>query len=119
MVEAHCVHGVGEGISTGPKGQCVGQLQFAIERQIFIGKRGFGALNMTGRRPQEPGGKANEARLAAAVRAGDVKRLTSVEVKVEAFEEQPAATDQRDSVGVQQSHASSSSRCMSSSLSPK
>ena len=48
-----------------------------------------------------------------------LQRLPGVQVKVEPFEEQPAAADQRQPVAVEQPHACSSSACMSSSDKPK
>ena len=97
------------------------QGQLAVEGERFVGKREGRAVDPALLRPENPGREADQARLAAAIGPGDLKRLARPKVQIEALEQQTAAAFERDVAELQQRlHSTlSSSACMSSSEKPK
>jgi hypothetical protein len=108
-------------IERGPEAQRGAERKFGIERGR-LGHQGSRALafDAAGGRREQPGGDADQARLADAVGACDQRGLAGREHEVQPFEQQPSAAQTRDAAKGQARHsAPSSSACMSSSESPK
>ena len=59
-----------------PEVQCAPERQFAVQRQIVVGKREQRPLTVPCSGRSRPGGEADQARFAAAVRSRDLERLT-------------------------------------------
>src|SRR5689334_11494023 len=119
MVDAQTDHRLLD--CSAPKSERVPQHQFAVERDAVVSERQRRTLDAPRLRPQQPGRKANQARLAAAVGTADLEPLAGPEIEIERLEQQFAAATERDFPEPEQcSHrTASSSACMSSSLRPK
>ena len=86
--------------SRGPfqKASARAERQLAVERQPLVGQRSLGTFDPASVGLQQAGDQPDQARLAAAVGAGEVQRLARAQLKVQSLEQQPAAANQRQSL---------------------
>src|SRR5947209_3161230 len=78
-----------------PEPQCAPQRQFTVKRGRIVGQRQLRSLDLAMFLAQQPGREADQARLAAAVRAAHLERLAVSERQIQLLEQQPAAAAQR------------------------
>jgi hypothetical protein len=96
--------------------------QFAIKRALFGKERhGPGHRHRAGMRRKQPGNQAQQAGLARAIGAGDKRRPTGFERKIEPGEQDAISADTAQCGEGERSAqlGSSSNACMSASLRPK
>ena len=74
-----------------PEVQCALQWKLAIEREIVVGQCQRRTLDHASLGFEKPCRETKQARLAAAVRPRDLKRIAGTELEAEVFEQQPPA----------------------------
>jgi hypothetical protein len=104
---AHRVHrGVRRrAVDAAPEGQRPAQPLALVKREMLVGEGAVAARDPTCSRPQKPGGKAQQARLAGAVGAGHERRLAGAERQAQAFEQDAPAAPPGHVVELQQGFA--------------
>ena len=101
IFEGECRDGLGQ-LRSLPESQGARKRELAIEREVIVRKCGLGPVDAAGAWVKQAGHQANQARLAAAVRSADMQRAAGFKFEIDAFEQEPTASDESKAFAIQE-----------------